>query len=244
MEPWAIHAYTTTDMAKTLSAFRRFVDAIGSQIESNDASTYTNMPWHDPVTSTQNFIPPSSFAHGFLSAASHYEVCFRYIAPGICLPTVLELLGQVMTDFADSPYTYMGGVPGRLSAAELHNRRRGARLGLSMPPYACRTLNRTRCCEASTGCLDGFMFRHYVQIHKMLENWAERVEDGDWEVNRGGEVQGGGYGGALRKYWTPRSFDSCQSLPPSLRVPRHPPIRDQPADLFAYQRAHNHSQKL
>ncbi|KAL3433672.1 hypothetical protein BDV09DRAFT_196619 [Aspergillus tetrazonus] len=112
IEPWAIHAYTATDMEKTLSAFKRLVEAIDSRIPGKDESTYTHLPWHDPVTLAHAFIPLSSFAHEFLSAVSHLKVRFRYIAPGIRFPTVSEFLDQVMTDFTDSPYTDMGEFPG------------------------------------------------------------------------------------------------------------------------------------
>ncbi|KAJ5369845.1 uncharacterized protein N7496_005937 [Penicillium cataractarum] len=40
------------------------------------------------------------------------------------------------------------------------------------------------------GSHSGFLERHEVQIHKILLNWAERVEAGDWEVNTDG-VAGG-----------------------------------------------------
>lgn len=40
------------------------------------------------------------------------------------------------------------------------------------------------------GSHSGFLERHAVQLHKVLLNWAEKVEAGDWEVNADG-VAGG-----------------------------------------------------
>ncbi|KAF3392682.1 hypothetical protein F1880_008855 [Penicillium rolfsii] len=40
------------------------------------------------------------------------------------------------------------------------------------------------------GSYSGFLEMHEVQVHKVLLNWAERVEAGDWEVNADG-VAGG-----------------------------------------------------
>lgn len=40
------------------------------------------------------------------------------------------------------------------------------------------------------GLTDGFGEYHYVQIDKVLRNWAERVERGDWDVDREGVVGG------------------------------------------------------
>ncbi|KAL4861185.1 hypothetical protein BDV12DRAFT_204261 [Aspergillus spectabilis] len=58
----------------------------------------------------------------------------------------------------------------------------------------------------------GFTGTRLVQIHKVLENWAERVERGDWEVNKKGVI-----GGSRKfreadteegweKYWIPLSW--------------------------------------
>ncbi|KAL4874286.1 hypothetical protein BJY04DRAFT_225191 [Aspergillus karnatakaensis] len=51
-----------------------------------------------------------------------------------------------------------------------------------------------------------------VQIHKVLENWAERVESGDWDVDEQGVVGGSGKfreadtEEGWRKYWIPLSW--------------------------------------
>ncbi|KAL4817030.1 hypothetical protein BDW67DRAFT_184106 [Aspergillus spinulosporus] len=97
------------------SGFKRLVEAIDSRMPGNDVSTYTHLPWHYSVTLAQDFIPPSSsssFAHEFLSALIHFKVCFRYIVPDVRFAIVLEFLNQVMTDFTDPSYTYMGELPG------------------------------------------------------------------------------------------------------------------------------------
>ncbi|KAI9035706.1 uncharacterized protein KD926_002987 [Aspergillus affinis] len=63
-----------------------------------------------------------------------------------------------------------------------------------------------------SGTVDGITNRHLVQIDKVLNNWADRVERGDWEIDRDG-VTGGI--GKLReadteahwqKYWIPPSW--------------------------------------
>ncbi|KAL4746605.1 hypothetical protein BDW72DRAFT_207218 [Aspergillus terricola var. indicus] len=265
IEPWSIHAYTATDMEKTISAFKRLVEAIHSRIPGKDESTCTHLPWHDPVTLAQDFIPLSSFAHEFLSVVSHFKVRFHYIAPGIRFPTAPEFLDQVMKDFTDTPYTYMGKIPGDcllrifiIDVEELvYNENYPShpvparlyidRVVVRYPQYwsnGCELLlpfgiganGRVRQSNRQpfgvftnnqdlnqkpgdsntllyqSGCPDGFTFRYHVQIHKVLENWAERVERGDWEVN------GDGVAGRVekfreadteehwRKYWIPRSW--------------------------------------
>ncbi|KAL4982555.1 hypothetical protein BDW68DRAFT_182443 [Aspergillus falconensis] len=232
-------------MAKTISAFKRLREAIDLRIASNTESTFTNLPWHEPVTLTQDCIPPSSFAHEFLSAVSHYKVRFRYIAPRIRFPTIPEFLDQVMTDFRGSPYTYMGMFPGDcplpiflIDAEELVYDKNYQHHPMPAGLYINRVVVRhpqfwNNGCKlllpfgigangwarqsngqsfGQSGCPDGFTFRHYVQIHKVLENWAERVEKGDWKVN--GDAVAGGiekFRGAdteehWQKYWIPRSW--------------------------------------
>ncbi|KAL4734759.1 hypothetical protein BDV11DRAFT_174478 [Aspergillus similis] len=170
-----------------------------------------------------------------------------------------------MTDFTDSPYTYMGEFPGDcplrifvIDAEELvydsnyqtHPMPAGLyidRVVVRHPRYwnsGCKLLlhfgiGANGWVRQSNGQLfgvfinqqdlnqkpgdrntllyqsgrpDGFTFRHYGQIHKVLENWAERVEKGDREVN------GDGVAGGIemfreadtkehwRKYWILRSW--------------------------------------
>ncbi|KAL4954483.1 hypothetical protein BDW69DRAFT_193990 [Aspergillus filifer] len=118
VSPWLIHQFTTTDLERTITAFKRLVHAIESRMEqaNNERKAATaptmNLPWHDPSIFNQDIIPPSSFAHEFLSATSQIKVRCRYIAPGIRFPTAAGFLDQPVTDSENSRHIHLGQFPG------------------------------------------------------------------------------------------------------------------------------------
>ncbi|KAL4866796.1 hypothetical protein BDV12DRAFT_198889 [Aspergillus spectabilis] len=63
-----------------------------------------------------------------------------------------------------------------------------------------------------SGWINGFVNYRLVQIHKVLESWAERVEKGDWEVGDDGVLGGidkfreADTEEHWRKYWIPPSW--------------------------------------
>ncbi|KAL3439892.1 hypothetical protein BJX65DRAFT_315318 [Aspergillus insuetus] len=64
-------------------------------------TSYANLPWHDPGAFTDELVPPSTFAYDFLKAISEIKVRFRYIAPGVRIPTLDEFPNQ--SYFGDEP---------------------------------------------------------------------------------------------------------------------------------------------
>ncbi|KAL4801182.1 hypothetical protein BDV18DRAFT_167636 [Aspergillus unguis] len=238
--PWVIHQYTKTDITRTVSAFQRLVNAIELKIE--DSTSSMSLPWHDPVTLSQDFIPNLSFAHDFLSAISHWKVRFRYIAPGIRFPTITEFLDQPITEFNNPSPLGFGHFPGfcplRIFQTDVEGPARDHRFyacydkpaGVYIQPVVqrwpsfwsngCRLLlpygigsngwarqsngqpfgidnadERPKPQDESwslyqAGFTNGFTNHHFVQLDKVLNNWAERVENGDWEVGQDG-VAGG-----------------------------------------------------
>lgn len=272
MEPWIIHQYTKTDLERATTAFKRLVEAIEVRIPpTDDPTTPTNLPWHDPATfENQDILPPSSFAHEFLKSISNCTVRFRYIAPGIRFPTVLEFQDQPITDFATSPYNHLGQYPGncplRIFQVDDAEHRQpvayGKHLGLRdiaagfyihpvvqrwpqfwsnvcrlLLPFAIGGSGWARMSNGQpfgitdsdyldeypeprgthgdlyqVGTTSGITSCSWVQIDKVLNNWAERVERGDWEVDEHGVT--GGIGkfreadteAHWREYWIPPSW--------------------------------------
>ncbi|RDW90223.1 uncharacterized protein DSM5745_01998 [Aspergillus mulundensis] len=116
--PWLIHQYTAADVARAVAAFKHLVIAIHARMpendsKDNDSTDWMDLPWLDPATFTQqNVLPPSTFAHEFLTAIAHIKVRFRYVAPGLRFPTVSEFLDQPITDFKTPPRNDVGQFPG------------------------------------------------------------------------------------------------------------------------------------
>ncbi|KAF7629425.1 hypothetical protein AFLA_013141 [Aspergillus flavus NRRL3357] len=88
------------DEEKALSAMQRLLEAIEARQPSREAADSYN-PWSDPSLLASINLPPNTFAHDFLMGLSTQKIHFRYIAPGIRLPTVAE--------FANQPY--LGSYP-------------------------------------------------------------------------------------------------------------------------------------
>ncbi|KAL2860035.1 hypothetical protein BJX68DRAFT_224198 [Aspergillus pseudodeflectus] len=245
-EPWMMNPYSKTDVSKAVAALRRLITAIESRMGETTTTTKPEipLPWHDPVTLNQAFIPPDSFAHVFLSAVSTWTVRFRYLAPGIRFPTIAEFLDQGVGEleypggcslrvFQMDPEEGQGGAGGQ------NMRSRGLFIDNVVtrhPEYFANgsslrlpfAIGRNRKARMSNGELirvrdhdslyqqawlsNGIDHGHSVQIHKVLDSWAERVEQGDWVVGEDG-VQGGvgkfreaDTEEHWRKYWIPLSW--------------------------------------
>ncbi|KAL2812886.1 hypothetical protein BDW59DRAFT_176887 [Aspergillus cavernicola] len=222
--PWVIHQYTAADVARAVAAFKRLVTAIHARMpeddsKDNESTGWMDLPWLDPATLTQqNVLPPSTFAHEFLTAIAHIKVRFRYVAPGLRFPTVSEFLDQPITDFETSPRNdivcdqpvpdphipHWTG-PDFPAGFYIHPvvqepplcYSNGCHLAL---PFAIGKKGHARDFEPEPrnehaglyqpGLTDGFGEYHDVQIDKVLRNWAERVERGDWDIDRDGVVGG------------------------------------------------------
>ncbi|KAB8221076.1 hypothetical protein BDV33DRAFT_202800 [Aspergillus novoparasiticus] len=100
IKPWVLHSYTKVDVEKALSAMQRLLEAIEARQPAHEAADSYN-PWSDPSLLASINLPPNTFAHDFLMGLSTQKIPFRYIAPGIRLPTIAE--------FANQPY--LGSYP-------------------------------------------------------------------------------------------------------------------------------------
>lgn len=269
IEPWVIHQYTKTDLERATTAFKRLVEVIEFRIPPRDEpTTFTNLPWHDPATfENQDLLPPLSFAHEFLRSISNCSARFRYIAPGIRFPTVLEFQDQPITDFVTSPHNHLGQYPGNcpLRIFQIDDTEHpqpvayGKHLGLHniaagfyiypvvqqwplfwsnvcrlLLPFAIGGSGWARMSNGQpfgitdsdymdeypeprdthgdlyqSGTTNGITNCNLVQIDKVLNNWADRVERGDWDVDEDGVA--GGIGkfreadteAHWHKYWIP-----------------------------------------
>ncbi|RAK98438.1 uncharacterized protein BO80DRAFT_467100, partial [Aspergillus ibericus CBS 121593] len=100
--PWRYHAYTSADVHKAAHAFQRLVQDITTRLPPRSPSSpapSTPLPWSDPAVRLDAHILPDSFADAFCAATTAtHPLPFRYIAPGIRLPTVAEFLAQPFHD--------------------------------------------------------------------------------------------------------------------------------------------------
>ncbi|KAL3469678.1 hypothetical protein BJX99DRAFT_251800 [Aspergillus californicus] len=243
VDPWIpIHQYTEIDINRAVTAFQRLINAIDSRLENKNecTSSYIDLPWHDPVTLAQDFIPGNSFAHRFLQAVYQWKVRFRYIAPGIRLPTVSEFLDQPIKVFGDSRYRHLATFPsdGPLQIFQINAEHTvqdsvynidlpaGVYIDRVMPeswffwsngcrvllpfrirakgwarhsngqPFVINNFNEDVRPHDRNGAIyqarftNGITTNHFVQINKVLNNWADRVKMGDWDVTEDG-VAGG-----------------------------------------------------
>ncbi|KAL6229239.1 hypothetical protein BDW75DRAFT_245908 [Aspergillus navahoensis] len=245
--PWLMNPYSKTDVSKAVAALRRLISAIEARAGGTSSTKpEVHLPWHDPVTLDQDFIPPGSFAHEFLSAVSTWTVRFRYLAPGIRFPTASEFLDQgVQVAQLEHPgecslcVFQIDPEEEAVGTGSQNIRTRGLFIdnvvtrhpelfanGCSLRlPFA---IGRNRKARMSNGepirvrdhdslyqegyISGGFASGHTVQIHKVLQSWAELVEQGHWEVTEDG-VQGGigrfreaDTEEHWRKYWIPPSW--------------------------------------
>ncbi|PYI16221.1 hypothetical protein BO99DRAFT_466221, partial [Aspergillus violaceofuscus CBS 115571] len=113
--PWRFHTYTPTDVQLAVVALQALLDAIEARLPPSAtiataraatiAGTVTStLPWADPRVREEARILPTSFAGAFCAATA--TTCttttrrpFRYLAPGIRLPTVAEFRAQPFRDY-------------------------------------------------------------------------------------------------------------------------------------------------
>ncbi|KAL2819046.1 hypothetical protein BDW59DRAFT_151657 [Aspergillus cavernicola] len=252
--PWEMHLYTATDVQKAVSALKRLVNAIEIRLDHQTQSpaAFTPLPWHDPAAFSEQLVPPSTFAYDFLKAISELKIRFRYIAPGIRLPTLSEFLSQswrgggshtlrifqiqlddsTRLDPPDksnpkSPGLYIeqvkpGGeyhfanecrleLPFRVGANGFARQSTGHPLGFNIEDLHPKPEG-SRWELYQSGFPTGFTDIRFVQIHKVLLNWAEMVERRDWDVDVDG-VTGGiekfreaDTEEHWEKYWIPHSW--------------------------------------
>ncbi|KAE8307476.1 hypothetical protein BDV41DRAFT_584472 [Aspergillus transmontanensis] len=171
MKPWVLHPYTKSDVDKALSAMQKLLDAIQARQPVHQATNYN--PWSDLDLLTSINLPPKTFIHDFLTGLSPQRIPFRYIAPGIRLPTVSE--------FAAQPYlgSYPTNDPTKLPLLLFYTDNKKG-LGQSHPEGDDKSLYQSG--------LNGFGDRGMVQLDKVLLRWAQMVEDGEWEIGKDGVV--------------------------------------------------------
>ncbi|KAL4814824.1 hypothetical protein BDW67DRAFT_176795 [Aspergillus spinulosporus] len=171
--PWVIHQYTAADVAMAVAALKRL----------------------------QNVLPPSTFAHEFLTAIAHIKVRSRYVAPGLRFPIVSEFLYYPVTGFKKSPATIRPGTAAMLQqwmplCTTLRDWNEKTRAEIKRGTFGRGNMDHEpdphneHAGLHQSGLSDGFSEDHDVQIDKVLRNWAERVERGNWDVDRDG-VMGG-----------------------------------------------------
>jgi hypothetical protein len=101
------HDYTAADVQKSVRAFRRLLDAIENRMPSlHPGSTHESrhqegptLAWADPSTLDAAHIHAGTFTRAFCveSAECARKIPFRYIAPGIRLPTADEFIAQIFS---------------------------------------------------------------------------------------------------------------------------------------------------
>ncbi|RAH41831.1 uncharacterized protein BO95DRAFT_421878 [Aspergillus brunneoviolaceus CBS 621.78] len=241
--PWRFHTYTPTDIQLAVAALQELLDAIEARLPpsatsfadaaatagTSGSSTLTMLPWADPSVREEGRILPNSFAGAFCDATA--TTSFRYLAPGIRLPTIAEFRAQPFRDYEYVPW-YLRElprlrpirptlrvslpVPARppglyLSGDNRDNRSWESGCHLLLPfsiggqgwvrrsddtilgrdyandlsPRPGKTNSELYQC-VENGCVP----HRHVPIHHVLRNWAERVREGDWDVDEDG-VSGG-----------------------------------------------------
>ncbi|KAL2808979.1 hypothetical protein BJX63DRAFT_407193 [Aspergillus granulosus] len=271
--PWLWHEFTDIDVQKSALAFKRLIDAIEERIPSQQPASSDSLhnretfslPWADSSTLDAAKIHAKTFARAFCEETAKWDrkLSFRYIAPGIRVPTVEEFIAQPFYEsYSKKPwYKYRPeGMPVLLFATSSDaSPQSGTWLyceGKSIPAgvytnginghnrafqNSCRLILPFK--FGSNGCArlsdlevfgmkpwddepdaadvdsdlyqpgyNGFTPLHSVQLHKVLLNWAERVESGDWDVTEDGV--GGGLDkfceadteDGWKKYWIPLTW--------------------------------------
>jgi hypothetical protein len=64
-EPWMMNPYSQTDVSKAVAVLRRLITAIEARMQVEETTitvgSEIHLPWHNPVTLNQAFLPPDSF---------------------------------------------------------------------------------------------------------------------------------------------------------------------------------------
>lgn len=275
--PWIFHNYTTADIEKSVEAFNRLLDAIEIRINGSQRTVEivncqeVVLPWTDQTALDAAGIQPYTFARAFCeeTAKCARKLSFRYVAPGIRIPTMEEFIAQefkgksrmkhplspkmpvslfIVDDDSlpsnhavpncDTWLCYDGSedtsIPAglylvgddRLNQAFENSCRLllpfklgsngWARLSdyevLGMKPWDDEARPADVNSELYQSGYNGFLGRRDVQIHKVLLNWAQRVECGDWTVAWNGVESGiekfheADTEANWQKYWLPLSW--------------------------------------
>ncbi|KAL3442491.1 hypothetical protein BJX65DRAFT_312803 [Aspergillus insuetus] len=254
--PWRLHDFTQTDVQKGAQAFKRLINAIEARLPSREPSSPASvqnretfpLPWAELSTLDAAHIQRETFARAFCEETANLELSVQYIAPGLRIPTVSELIPQphhesyskkpwyatgnmrdmpVLLFIADDPaHSSNNATPKRDTWLYNDNRpipagvytntpggmnqvfQNGCRLILpfrfgssgwarlsNLEVFGKSSLDDDAKPEDVNDALyqpgyNAFTPVHSVQLHKVLSNWAERVESGDWDVTEDG-VAGG-----------------------------------------------------
>ncbi|KAF7117993.1 hypothetical protein CNMCM5793_007362 [Aspergillus hiratsukae] len=233
--PWRIRAFSDTDLEKAVTAMRRLLDAIETRLPAQrPPKEKKTLPWCDILD--KEYLPTSSFAYQFLTRIAEWPVSIKYIAPGIYFPNKPDQQPYLSTQSEpeepesmplrifhidghgrqSSSWTSLnkdstvpaGALPQRNRAQNQHSFLR--RMGID--PASEDPIPINQYSELYQSGFTGFTDLRAVQIWKVLQSWAERVEQGDWEVDGDG-VAGGverfhdaDTEAHWRKYWIPPSW--------------------------------------
>ncbi|KAL4941850.1 hypothetical protein BDV06DRAFT_235798 [Aspergillus oleicola] len=242
MKPWVIHRYTDTEIDKAVTALKRLIDAIDSRIENKNAYTYKDLPWHDPATLWKvafRCIAPgirlptaSEFLDQPIKVFS--DSPYRHLGqfPGNCPLRLFQIdahnpvhdteynINILPGFYIDPVMPWFSGfwsngcrllLPFGIGANGWARESNGQPFGINFSSDSPKPSN-THLSLYQGGTTNGITNKHYVQIDKVLNNWAERVEVGDWEVTEDG-VAGGiekfreaDTEEHWKKYWIPPSW--------------------------------------
>ncbi|KAJ9273635.1 hypothetical protein DTO212C5_269 [Paecilomyces variotii] len=103
--PWIFNDYTTFDIQKSVEALKYLLDVIEAKrsswlkrsgSEKGGGNEKVSLPWTDPAILDIAGIQQNTFAREFCEESAKWtrELSFRYIAPGIRIPTVEEFIAQ------------------------------------------------------------------------------------------------------------------------------------------------------
>jgi hypothetical protein len=100
--PWRLHEFSKSDVQKSAQAFKRLVDAIEARLPPREPTspqkiqsrgTYS-LAWAESSTLDAAHNQGDTYARAFCEETPKFKVSFRYIAPGLRIPTVEELIAQ------------------------------------------------------------------------------------------------------------------------------------------------------
>ncbi|KAL4867690.1 hypothetical protein BDV12DRAFT_186490 [Aspergillus spectabilis] len=160
--------------------------------------------YHNPEMLNQDFIPPSSFAYEFLPPSHSGQSGSVILPQAYAFQRVSKFLKQPITEFAEGYYKPIGNFPGDspLRMFQIDNNEQpfcfeiecllnlpfgigsngwarhsnGQRFGVSLIMSSNAPGETHGKLYQSGDYTTGFTNSRLVQLHKVLQNWAERVE--------------------------------------------------------------------
>ncbi|PYI16226.1 hypothetical protein BO99DRAFT_445547 [Aspergillus violaceofuscus CBS 115571] len=112
--PWRIHTFTAADVDKATQAFQSLLYEIeirlprggssSSDTAGSESFPSSSLPWSDPIVRSEARLVPNSFINAFCTATGTTTISpvrYRYIAPGIRLPTEAEFRAQPFQNAED-----------------------------------------------------------------------------------------------------------------------------------------------